>query len=275
MKILEVAGKTLLLITLIFILSLPGIFLIHLPAAGFVLQSAALLLASFFLYALFERNRKWPFGFKQAEWQRQFLEGAGFGAVLISVVFLLILVTGGVQIAGVNSPASFWRSAVTSAALFILVAVSEETLARGYVQGLMAYRFSARTAWIASSVFFALLHGLNPGVWDQPFSMLNIFLAGMLLAIYRTGSGGLWGPIGLHFTWNFFQGTVFGFQVSGIPITSLFRLEPVGDAVISGGEFGAEGSLFSTMVLIAGIYYTHRRSLRSAEDPGESGRGKD
>lgn len=261
MKILEVSGKILLLITLIFIFSLAGMFFNHLPALGFFLQSASLLLASLSLYVLFERERKWPFGFKQAEWQRQFLQGAGFGIILISVVFLLILFSGGVQVAGVNSSASFWNSAVSSFALFILVAFSEETLARGYVQGLLTYRFSARTAWVFSSAFFAFLHGLNPGVWDQPFSMINIFLAGLLLAVYRTVSGGLWGPIGFHFTWNFFQGSVFGFQVSGLPITSLLQLEPVGDAIISGGDFGAEGSLFSTVVLIAGIYIIHRKSL--------------
>ncbi|MBA4493596.1 CPBP family intramembrane glutamic endopeptidase [Paenactinomyces guangxiensis] len=258
MKILEIFGKLLLLFLLIQLLGLPGVLFLDSPNTLLFLQTFALIGASLLMFVLFERKRGWHLGVRQEQEGLRFLQGTGLGVGCMLLVFLLIFLFGGVQVVGVNGSGGAWKSVLTSLALFIMVGISEEILARGYTQGLVSYLFSPAAAWIVSSAFFALLHGSNPGVWDEPLPMINIFLAGLLLAVYRDVSGGLWGPIGFHFTWNFFQGSVFGFAVSGLDITSLIQLKATGNTTVSGGSFGAEGSIFATIVLLAVTFWIWR-----------------
>jgi membrane protease YdiL (CAAX protease family) len=141
---------------------------------------------------------------------------------------------------------------------FTAVAINEELFSRGYVQGLIKYHFNTKAAVIVSSLLFALLHSFNPGVFNNPLPLLNLLLAGVLLGVSREVSGGLWMPIGIHLTWNFFQGNVYGFAVSGLEVESVIRLEQTGNAIISGGSFGAEGSLLTSLILIVGTYGVYK-----------------
>ncbi|MEJ2055879.1 MAG: CPBP family intramembrane metalloprotease [Calditrichaceae bacterium] len=103
------------------------------------------------------------------------------------------------------------------------------------------------------------MHLFNPSV--SLISTINIFLAGILLGIYFIHKGNLWFPIGMHFTWNFFQGPVFGFEVSGMRTYDIINHDIAGHKLITGGEFGYEGSLIATVamiVLIVVIHLKHR-----------------
>ena len=73
------------------------------------------------------------------------------------------------------------------------------------------------------------------------------------MGLCREYTGSLWMPVGLHLAWNFMQGCLFGFDVSGIPMSSLITTETKGAVVISGGSFGAEGSLITSVILVLGI----------------------
>ncbi|MGO4274434.1 lysostaphin resistance A-like protein, partial [Paenibacillus sp. TAF58] len=137
--------------------------------------------------------------------------------------------------------------------LFVGVAVNEELFARGYLQGLVKIRFGTISGITVSTVVFAFLHTFNPGMWNSPLPILNLLLAGLLFALSREYSGGLWMPMGMHLSWNFFQGCIFGFEVSGTPMSSLMKTEIQGASLISGADFGAEGSLVTTIILILGI----------------------
>ncbi len=68
-------------------------------------------------------------------------------------------------------------------------------------------------------------------------------------------SNDLWAVCGMHTAWNFAQGNIFGFEVSGINVgvSSLIDLNLVGNNVISGGVFGPEAGLVATFVLLASI----------------------
>ena len=83
-----------------------------------------------------------------------------------------------------------------------------------------------------------------------PLMPWNLFLAGIVLGIYFIFKRNLWFSVGLHLTWNFFQGPIYGFEVSGQQTTSLITQEVSGSSLLSGGLFGFEGSLLTTLFCI-------------------------
>jgi hypothetical protein len=111
-----------------------------------------------------------------------------------------------------------------------------------------------RPIWgiLSSSLVFAVLHSLNPNL--NPIAILNLFLFGLFTALYALYEGGLWGVFSLHTVWNWAQGNLFGFEVSGLarPVGTLFDLMEVGPDAITGGPFGPEGGLAVTVVLVVG-----------------------
>ncbi|PYI52902.1 CPBP family intramembrane glutamic endopeptidase [Paenibacillus flagellatus] len=214
------------------------------------------------LYALFERKARWSVGWSDRNAVRELLKGAGFGIVLMTAIFLVMLATGAAEVRAVRLDAAVWGDLAAFLGLFALVALNEELFSRGYVQGVIRHRFGPAAAVVCSSLFFALLHAANPGALAHPLPLLNIFAAGLLLGLCRETTGSLWFPIGLHWTWNFVQGNVFGFEVSGTPVASLLELETSGPALWSGGQFGAEGSLIATAVMAIGMWRIRERGRR-------------
>ena len=106
-------------------------------------------------------------------------------------------------------------------------------------------------ALIISSLLFAVMHLANANV--TVLSFVNIFLAGVLLGIYYVHKRNLWLPISLHFSWNFFQGPIFGFEVSGVDVTGVIIQDIHGPDLITGGTFGFEGSVIATLLMVIAI----------------------
>ncbi len=98
-----------------------------------------------------------------------------------------------------------------------------------------------------------MLHFLNPNV--SIVAVVNLFITGILFGLYVIKTQNLWGACGLHAAWNFFQGNIFGFEVSGmnIDIGSLMKLELVGSDLFTGGSFGPEAGIACTIVLSVAI----------------------
>ena len=138
-------------------------------------------------------------------------------------------------------------------ALFVPAAIHEELAFRGYL-----LQKPAKLHLIASvgmtSVLFALIHGGNPSVGK--LALLNIFLAGILLALAWVWQRNLWIPIGIHISWNVFSGPVLGHEVSGIvlPMTMMKTVDP-GPAILTGGAFGIEASIFLTLAELGAIVF--------------------
>jgi membrane protease YdiL (CAAX protease family) len=98
--------------------------------------------------------------------------------------------------------------------MFAAVGWQEELLARGYWLQNLAGGMGLFWGVLISSVLFSLAHLMNPNVsWN---AVLGLVLAGLFLAYGYLRTRQLWLPIGLHIGWNFFEGTIFGFQVSGL-----------------------------------------------------------
>lgn len=247
--VLEIISKLALMFILYYFYLILAFFLFPIENA-ILLQNIIMVSVVFTMVLLFERKKEWSLGIKDRSFHRSSAYGMILGIVLISIVFILLLLGNGVEISGIKRVNLLYPFLT-----FIGVAISEELLVRGYIQGLVGYSFGKKVSWLFPSILFALLHGSNPNVWDYPFSMLNLFLAGYLLAIYRDLTGSLWGPIGFHLTWNFFQGCIYGFRTSGLVFPSILQLEPVARSEFSGGNFGAEGSIITTVVLFLMILW--------------------
>lgn len=223
-----------------------------------IIQAIAFILATIAVYLLFERRKGWRMGWQSLSRFAETAKGMLIGIVLISLAFASIWMAGGLRVTDFQWNDAVFRSTVLFTLLFAFVAVSEEFFARGYVQGLIKYHFGTWPALAVTSLLFAALHTLNPGAFAGPLPILNLFLAGLLLGVSKEVSGSLWMPIGFHFTWNLFQGSVFGFPVSGMQVASVVVLETAGSDLVSGGGFGAEGSVLTTVILLAGTILLYR-----------------
>lgn len=97
--------------------------------------------------------------------------------------------------------------------LFVLVALTEEIMVRGYILNNLLMSVNKYVALIISAVLFMALHGFNPNL--SLIAFVNLFLAGMVLGATYIFTKNLWFPISLHLFWNFLQGPVLGYHVSG------------------------------------------------------------
>jgi len=139
--------------------------------------------------------------------------------------------------------------------IFILVGWNEELLSRGYHLQTIASGINLFWGVIISSAVFGLLHIFNPGAtW---VSTTGILFAGIFLAYGYVRTKQLWLSIGLHIGWNFFEGVLFGFPVSGLDIYALSRIKVTGPVIWTGGAFGPEAGLIvlPSLIVGAGLIY--------------------
>jgi membrane protease YdiL (CAAX protease family) len=263
----RVIAQLILFILVQIILGLVGFALGKVPGAralGIALY-AILGLGLIWLVARFvDRRRLADYGFRfNPDWWRGFAYGAVLGAGLMTGIFLAERSAGWITVttpsAGEGGIALAWAVAL-SFVFYLTVAVMEEFTSRGFqirnlsegiACGLVSDRAAIIVALLLSSSLFGLLHLLNQNA--TALSTINIMLAGVLLALPYVLTGELGASIGLHLTWNFFQGTVYGFPVSGTaPGTSLCRLEQSGPDLWTGGKFGPEAGLMGVVAMLAG-----------------------
>ena len=211
-----------------------------------------------------ERADAWPDRAAWRAWAVQLSIGALLGLLLVGAVFVAELVAGWLTVRGVGAGALGALSVGLVRAL--VVAVIEETTFRGALLGYLQRPLGNTGAVAASSVVFALVHAWNANA--TPLAILGLVVAGGLFGLaYLVARGfavsfaveeakahglgqlayaigrGLPLPVGLHAAWNFFEGSVFGFPVSGSPRDSLLEVAVAGPDLMTGGAFGPEGGL--------------------------------
>lgn len=146
--------------------------------------------------------------------------------------------------------------------IFLIVGYQEELLSRGYHLQTLIDGLNLTWAVVISSSVFAILHIFNPSA--DLTSTLGIFAAGLFLAYGWIRTGQLWVPIGIHIGWNFFQGPIFGFRVSGLETFHLVSHSVDGPSLLTGGEFGPEAGLLGLAAMALGTaatwWYTRGRS---------------
>lgn len=196
---------------------------------------------------------------------KDLLAGLGVAVLLYAVGFGTSLLMGTVEIASVQ-----WvpRDLLGTLLFFLLVAVTEEVMLRGFVLGrMLSAGMNCFVALFLSSVLFSAMHLFNPNFALLPF--VNILLAGCLLGASFLYTRNLCFPVVLHWFWNWLQGPVLGYEVSGMDSgETLLTLRLTGSDLLTGGSFGFEGSLLCTVLLVVGtlaiVAYYERRGRKEA-----------
>lgn len=146
--------------------------------------------------------------------------------------------------------AAWWSFLLDAVALFP-AAAAEEVAFRGYLQRALTTWRGPVVGILVPSIIFALFHAPNPNV--SVLALVNIALAGAVFAVAAERTGTLWLPIACHYAWNLTQGPVLGLPVSGMAWNGLLALPAGGPAWLTGGDFGPEGGLLSTGVLLLSL----------------------
>ena len=181
--------------------------------------------------------------------------GLLLGVVYFGAVVGVMSLLGGFSITGAHFN---WFPQLGSFLFFFLVAVFEEIIFRGVLFRMIDDRWNTAAALLVSSLAFGALHMFNTGatIWS---SVAIAIEAGLLLGAAYKCSGTLWLPIGIHWAWNYVQGNVLGFAVSGTQVNDkIFNSIISGPDWMTGGIFGAEASvpavgvgLLLTIILLA------------------------
>ena len=207
-----------------------------------------------------DKERFIKLGFQIKGRFKEFAIGLGIGILIMSVGYLLLLSLDEITFQKINFDT---KETIISILLFIIVAIVEETLLRGYVLRNLMLSFNKYIALIISSILFSLLHGFNPNI--DLFALTNLFLAGIFLGLSYIHTKNLWFPIALHLSWNLFQ-TLFGFNVSGQDTYSIIEFSITDKNLLNGGAFGFEGSIFSViamLITIVLIEFYYRKKLNT------------
>ncbi len=206
---------------------------------------------------------------------KRYVRGLLIGLFMFTAVILLLLLFDAV-ITETPLAGRFNLLTLAGALLifggWIIQGAAEELLARGFLLPILGARWGPLAGVIVSSLFFALLHLANPHI--SVLSLLNLALFGLFAALYTLYEGALWGIFAIHAVWNWAQGNLYGFSVSGLEIvnsTIVFDLVEEGPDWLTGGLFGPEGGLVVTFVLLIStvlVIVAGRRGAKKAVPDG-------
>src|SRR6266850_1793995 len=202
-------------------------------------------------------------------WLRDFLIGSIIGIASLALATIIATAGGGLTFTIFSGNVSqVIKTLVSSAVLFVLAALAEEALFRGYPLQTMARAGLAGLGVLITSVVFAGIHMGNPNFKDG-LPLLNLVLAGVWFGIAYLRTRSLWFPLGIHWAWNWALGSLFGLPVSGVTTLaphSLLRGTDLGPAWLTGGGFGIEGGIACTVALILSTIFIWRTRLLSATE---------
>lgn len=192
---------------------------------------------------------------------RGFVLGLALGAALFSAVVLELALGGHYRVTAIHVT----RDLATAALLLLAGAAVEEMLFRGVLFRLLEEWSGTWIALAISACLFGAAHSFNRGAsWTSSLSIA--VEAGLLLGSAFVVTKSLWFPIGLHFAWNFFEGPIFGTQVSGGAFgTSAVTAHVSGPVWLTGGSFGPEAGIGAVLTCLAVtaalLIYASRNSL--------------
>ncbi|WP_407454357.1 CPBP family intramembrane glutamic endopeptidase [Methanobrevibacter sp.] len=212
-----------------------------------------------YLFVTKIEKRSWrSIGFSKGNAVSSTLTGLLIGFLMFCAVVILGMLLGQYSFNGFDSSTIIFL--IPSFIIFAIQCFGEEIYTRGWTMTYFSKRHSVITAIIINCIIFVVPHLGNSGF--DFLSIVNIFLFGILFAVMFWRFDNIWICCGAHTAWNFSQGIIFGFHVSGLTTPSLLKFSQVNNNIIGGGVFGPESGLIATLVvvivLILMVYYTKK-----------------
>lgn len=215
-----------------------------------------------FWVKVIEKNALSSLGFVKRNWLKYLGWGIMFSLVQMGVIALVY------QLSGIGS---FELNELSLEPILFILGLfpfwllqggTEEVATRGWLLTRIAARSNLPLAIAISSSLFGFLHLGNSGVTF--LSVLNIVLDGVLAGLLLVYTDSIWLVVAQHGTWNYVQGNLLGFQVSGTGADASIFSFTIGSGPdwLTGGEFGAEGSIITTMVVLLSLVIVYRLGER-------------
>ena len=210
----------------------------------------------FFRVKVIEKRSLSSIGFNKNNWLKKYSLGFLIGLVMMSIIVLILSSFGYITVE--KNPIQLVGISAISSILVILFGwiiqgATEEIVTRGWLLNVLSSKYNIGFGLLISSTLFGLMHLTNPNV--NYIAVINIILVGLFYGLYVIKTNDLWSVCGMHSAWNFAQGNIFGFEVSGLDISvgTLIDLNLVENDFITGGVFGPEASIVATFVLLLSI----------------------
>ena len=217
--------------------------------------TAMMILVTMLFCKLIQKRKMRTLGYKKPGMWKEYGIGLLVGFGMMTAIVLIGMVTGALTL-------QFNPEVTTASGIFLLVllflgfliqGMSEEVLCRGYF--LVSLARKKGNVWmgiIVSSLAFGALHLGNAGI--APLAFVNLVLFGIFAGVYFVKRGNIWGIAAIHSIWNFAQGNIYGILVSGNDFGTTIFTSFINEnmTLIKGGDFGLEGGILTTIVLVAG-----------------------
>jgi membrane protease YdiL (CAAX protease family) len=179
------------------------------------------------------------------------------GTAILLLAAGAMVAAGALDLSVATTPAQLLTPLVVAG---LAPGIGEEIVARGLLFRVVEDGLGTWGALLVSSAFFGLAHIANPNAtaWT---SIAIAIEAGLLLGMAYAWTRSLWFVMALHAAWNFTQGAILGIPVSGMEVHGLMAATPKGNPLLSGGEFGAEGSILTVVLCTVIAAWFTRRAL--------------
>ena len=192
---------------------------------------------------------------------------AGFiiSTLLISVTIICLFITKQYHVLSVNFSL---ESQFAWLSFCLLIAVIEEIIFRGIIFRQVSDCWNIKIGLITSALIFGILHIFNKDatLWSSLAIAIN---GGWLYAIAYAYHQTIWVPIGMHWAWNYLEGGILGYEISGITQAgvSLITAKITGPALLTGGSYGPVSSIITIAIgiglsMMYTILYIKRKTKR-------------
>lgn len=234
-----------------------GVTGLRLTSDGWVIVAA--LLGGHIISVRYVDHRPWSDVWLDRNAARPALLARGFliGGLAIAIPIVLLLSVGWLRILP-SMDASLLTAGVRVTLLLLPAALYEELATRGYIFAALRDAIGWRTALLAMSLVFGLLHLRNPGASVESVSL--VILAGVFLGVVVIATRSLYAAWMAHFAWNWTMAVIFHTAVSGMPLESPdYRTVDSGPDWITGGVWGPEGGAAGGLGMLGGLAYLYAR----------------